>query len=103
MGKKQKPEEIQPEDQQELSPEELLPLLEAEAVTEVERYIVDPGQACAYKVGMLKIQELRARAQQELGGKFDQREFHETLLKNGSLPLEILEEEVNDYIQKKKA
>jgi uncharacterized protein (DUF885 family) len=51
----------------------------------------------------LKIQELRSRAQQELGDKFDQREFHETVLKNGSLPLEILEEQVNDYIQKKKA
>ena len=59
-----------------------------------------PGQACAYKVGMLKIQELRARAQQELGEKFDQREFHDAVLKNGALPLEILEEQVNDYIQK---
>jgi uncharacterized protein (DUF885 family) len=52
---------------------------------------------------MLKIQELRARAQQELGDKFDQREFHDTVLKNGALPLEILEEQVNDYIQKKKS
>jgi uncharacterized protein (DUF885 family) len=62
-----------------------------------------PGQACAYKIGMLKIQELRTRAQNELGQKFDQREFHDTLLKNGGLPLEILEEQVNEYIQKKKA
>jgi uncharacterized protein (DUF885 family) len=76
---------------------------EKEVTSEIERYIVNPGQACAYKVGMLKIQELRARAEQELGGKFDQREFHETLLKNGALPLEILEEQVNDYIQRKKA
>src|SRR5438132_11049755 len=76
---------------------------EKEVKSEIERYIVNPGQACAYKVGMLKIQELRSRAQQELGDKFDQREFHETLLKNGALPLEILEEQVNDYIQKKKA
>jgi len=52
---------------------------------------------------MLKIQELRSRAQQELGNKFNQREFHDVLLKSGSLPLEILEEQVNDYIQKKKA
>jgi uncharacterized protein (DUF885 family) len=52
---------------------------------------------------MLKIQELRSRAQKELGDKFDQREFHETVLKSGSLPLEILEEQVNEYIQKKKA
>src|SRR3989440_11390089 len=74
-----------------------------EVKSEIERYIVAPGQAGAYKLGMLKIQELRSRAQQELGDKFNQREFHDTALKNGSLPLEILEEEVNDYIQKKKA
>lgn len=76
---------------------------EKEVTSEIERYIVNPGQACAYKVGMLKIQELRARAQQQLGEKFDQREFHDTLLKNGALPLEILEEQINDYIQHKKA
>jgi uncharacterized protein (DUF885 family) len=75
---------------------------EKEVRSEIERYIVNPGQACAYKIGMLKIQELRTRAQQQLGDKFDQREFHDTLLKNGSLPLEILEEQVNEYIQKKK-
>lgn len=75
---------------------------EKDVKAEIERYIVNPGQACAYKIGMLKIQELRARAQQELGDKFDQREFHDTLLKNGGLPLEILEEQVNEYIQKKK-
>jgi uncharacterized protein (DUF885 family) len=76
---------------------------EKEVTAEIERYIVIPGQACAYKIGMLKIQELRARAQKELGEKFDVREFHDTLLKNGALPLDILEEQVNDYIQKKKA
>jgi uncharacterized protein (DUF885 family) len=76
---------------------------EKEVRSEIERYIVNPGQACAYKIGMLKIQELRTRAQQELVDKFDQREFHDTLLKNGSLPLEILEEQVNEYIQRKKA
>lgn len=76
---------------------------EKEVKAEIERYIVNPGQACAYKVGMLKIQELRTRAQQELGDKFDQREFHDAMLKNGSLPLEILEEQVNDYVAKKKA
>jgi uncharacterized protein (DUF885 family) len=75
---------------------------EKDVKAEIERYIVQPGQACAYKIGMLKIQELRARAQQELGEKFDQREFHETVLKNGALPLEILEEQVNAYIQRKK-
>ncbi|MEP6603767.1 MAG: DUF885 family protein [Spartobacteria bacterium] len=75
---------------------------EKEVKSEIERYIVMPGQACAYKIGMLKIQELRARAQQELGDKFDQREFHDTLLKNGGLPLEILEQQVNEYMQRKK-
>ena len=74
-----------------------------EVTAEIERYIVMAGQACAYKVGMLKIQELRARAQSELGEKFDQREFHDVVLKNGALPLEILEEQVNHYIQRKKA
>lgn len=76
---------------------------EKDVKAEIERYIVMPGQACAYKVGMLKIQELRARAQHELGNKFDQREFHEAVLKNGGLPLEILDEQVNDYIRKKKS
>ncbi len=76
---------------------------EKEVKSEIERYIVAPGQACAYKIGMLKIQELRARAQKELGEKFDQREFHDAVLRNGALPLEILEEQINEYIQRKKA
>jgi uncharacterized protein (DUF885 family) len=76
---------------------------EKEIKAEIERYIVEPGQACAYKIGMLKIQELRLRAQNQLGDKFDQREFHDAVLKNGALPLEILEEQVNDYIARKKA
>ena len=75
---------------------------EKEVTAEIERYIVNPGQACAYKVGMLKIQELRKRAHTELGAKFDQREFHDVVLKNGALPLEILEEQVTDYIQRTK-
>jgi len=75
---------------------------EKEVTAEIERYIVNPGQACAYKVGMLKIQELRKRAQTELGTKFDQRQFHDVVLRNGALPLEILEEQVNAYIQKTK-
>ncbi|MEO8044639.1 MAG: DUF885 domain-containing protein [Spartobacteria bacterium] len=73
-----------------------------EVKSEIERYIVAPGQACAYKVGMLKIQELRARAHRELGDKFDQREFHEAVLKNGALPLDILDQQVNEYIKSKK-
>ncbi len=75
---------------------------EKEVTAEIERYIVNPGQACAYKVGMLKIQELRKRAQTELGTKFDQRQFHDVVLRNGALPLEILEEQVAAYIQKTK-
>jgi uncharacterized protein (DUF885 family) len=75
---------------------------EKEVTAEIERYIVNPGQACAYKIGMLKIQELRKRAQTELGTKFDQRQFHDVVLKNGAVPLEILEEQVNAYIQKTK-
>ncbi|MEY2579260.1 MAG: hypothetical protein QOI49_2084 [Verrucomicrobiota bacterium] len=75
---------------------------EKEVTAEIERYIVNPGQACAYKVGMLKIQELRKRAQTELGTKFDQRQFHDVVLKNGALPLEILEEQVVAYIQRTK-
>lgn len=75
---------------------------EKEVTAEIERYIVNPGQACAYKVGMLKIQELRTRAQTELATKFDQREFHDVVLRNGALPLEILEEQVTEYIQKAK-
>ena len=76
---------------------------EKEVTAEIERYIVNPGQACAYKVGMLKIQELRTRAQTELGSKFDQREFHDVVLKNGAMPLEILEEQVTAYIQRTKS
>ena len=75
---------------------------EKEVTAEIERYIVNPGQACAYKLGMLKIQELRKRAQSELGPKFDQRQFHDVVLKNGALPLEILEEQVSNYIQQTK-
>jgi uncharacterized protein (DUF885 family) len=75
---------------------------EKEVTAEIERYIVNPGQACAYKVGMLKIQELRKRAQTELGTRFDQRQFHDVVLKNGAVPLEILDEQVNAYIQKTK-
>jgi uncharacterized protein (DUF885 family) len=75
---------------------------EKEVTAEIERYIVNPGQACAYKVGMIKLQELRARARNELGRKFDQRQFHDVVLKNGAVPLEILEEQVNAYIQRAK-
>ena len=69
-----------------------------EVVTEIERYIVMPGQACAYKIGMMKILELRERAKSELGNKFDLMEFHNVVLKNGAVPLEILDELISEYI-----
>jgi uncharacterized protein (DUF885 family) len=66
--------------------------------TETNRYIVWPGQATAYKVGMLKIVELRERARKALGSKFDIRAYHDLVLKNGALPLDLLEENVDDWI-----
>ncbi len=70
---------------------------------ELNRYIVWPGQACAYKVGELKIVELRERAREELGGRFDIKDFHTAVLKHGSVPLEILEQLVEEYIATTKA
>lgn len=67
--------------------------------SEIERYIVWPGQALAYKVGMIKIMELRELSKQELGDKFDIRDFHDVVLKNGAIPLNMLEEQVKSYIQ----
>ncbi len=69
-----------------------------EVTTEIERYIVWPGQACAYKIGMLKILELRERAKKKLGDRFDLKEFHNVVLKNGAVPLEVLEELIDAYI-----
>ena len=60
-----------------------------------------PGQATAYKIGMLKIQELRANAKKRLGDKFDIREYHAVVLDSGPVPLSILEERVNDWVVSK--
>lgn len=71
-------------------------------VSEIERYFVMPGQACAYKIGMIKIVALREKARAALGEKFDLRTFHDAVLKNGSLPLSILEQVIDEYIAKQK-
>jgi uncharacterized protein (DUF885 family) len=75
---------------------------ESEVVTEVERYMGQPGQACAYKVGQLKILELRERAKAELGSKFNLKDFHAVVLENGGVPLTSLEDLVNQWIAKTK-
>ena len=71
--------------------------------SEVRRYLVVPGQATSYKIGMMKILELRDRARAELGQKFDIKGFHDTVLGGGALPLEILERRVNDWVASRKA
>ena len=79
------------------------PAAAGQIVSEVQRYIVIPGQATAYKVGMLKIQELRARAEAELGDAFDIRSFHDTVLGGGAMPLDILERRVDAWIAAQKS
>ncbi len=74
-----------------------------DVTAEIERYLVNPGQALAYKVGMMKIVELRERARDQLGDRFDIREFHDVVLGNGAMPMSILERVVDDYIARKKA
>jgi uncharacterized protein (DUF885 family) len=74
-----------------------------EVIAEVERYIAIPSQALAYKVGALTIQRLKAKAQKELGARFDPREFHAQVLMTGSLPMAVLEKKIDDWIASKKA
>jgi uncharacterized protein (DUF885 family) len=75
---------------------------ETDIVAEVERYIAIPGQALAYKIGQLKIRELRTRAEQKLGAKFNIREFHSQILKDGSMPLAVLDAKIDRWIASKK-
>ena len=76
---------------------------ESEMISEVERYMGLPGQACAYKVGQLKILELRERAKAALGPKFNLKDFHAVVLENGGVPLSLLEKLVEEWIAKAKA
>lgn len=78
------------------------PLTEDKVIAEVERYIAIPGQALAYKIGQLKILELRRKAERVLGAKFSIKDFHDEVLKDGALPLEVLERKINEWIARRK-
>lgn len=78
-------------------------ITETDVVSEIERYIVMPGQATAYKVGMMEILRLREEAREALGDKFNISEFHDVVLKTGAIPLSLLRELVMDYIADKQA
>ncbi|MEP2937494.1 MAG: DUF885 domain-containing protein [Gilvibacter sp.] len=77
-------------------------IAEGAIIAEVQRYMVMPGQATSYKMGMIKIQELRQNAEDQLGDKFDIRGFHDTILGGGALPLNLLERRVNAWIESQK-
>jgi uncharacterized protein (DUF885 family) len=72
------------------------------AVSEAERFAAIPGQALAYKIGQLKIVELRRRAEKALGQKFDVKAFHDEMLKDGAIPLDVLEAKIDRWIASKK-
>jgi uncharacterized protein (DUF885 family) len=68
--------------------------------SEIDRYVVNPGQACAYMIGQLRILELRERAQRQLGKRFSLRDFHSVVLDTGTVPLTLLEEEIKGYVSR---
>ncbi len=76
-------------------------MAESDVTAEIERYMAIPGQALAYKIGQLKISELRRNAEEALGSRFDIRQFHNQVLLDGSLPMSILESKISDWIQSK--
>ncbi len=78
-------------------------LSDANVRAEVDRYISWPGQALSYKMGEIKIRELREKAEKELGDQFDLREFHDAVLANGALPLSTLEREVTLLVAREKS
>ncbi len=76
-------------------------MTESDVVAEIERYIVNPGQACSYKIGQLELLALRDRARSALGPRFDYRDFHDLVLGGGALPLSLLEDVVDDWIARR--
>lgn len=75
------------------------PMAPADIVRQIERYFVMPGQALSYKIGMIRIQQLRDRAEAALGEDYDIRDFHDAVLKNGAVPMDILEQVIDEYIR----
>lgn len=75
---------------------------EASIISEIERYMANPGQALSYKIGQLKIRELRSKAQEKLGNTFDIREFHNQVLETGCIPLALLEDKIDKWITSKR-
>jgi len=76
-------------------------MAESDVTAEVERYIVWPGQALGYKLGQLHISALRARAQQQLGNRFDVREFHSQILRDGAVPMDVLTAKIDRWVASK--
>ena len=70
----------------------------AKAVAEIERYIAIPGQALSYKIGQLEISKMREKAEKALGPKFDIKAFHDEILRDGALPLDVLEVKMDEWI-----
>ena len=74
----------------------------ASVISEIERYMANPGQALSYKIGQLKIQELRERAKNKMGDNFDIRDYHKEVLETGCVPLQLLENKIDNWIAKAK-